>query len=90
MKRKHFQRLFIFLVIAAALAITSTVSVFAWYATVTASSFSVHHWDPWYEPHYGANFSGSYVSSITFLGSGGNSATWLVSQSFRHFVRKAD
>jgi len=75
MKHKHCRKLFIFVMIVAVLAGTSTLSVFAWYATVTASSFGVHHWAPWYEPHYGATFAGSYVSSITFLGSGGNSAT---------------
>ncbi len=75
MPGKRNGQLCVVLVVAAIGMVLTVVPTRAWYATATANDFKVHHWDPWYEPHYGAYFAGSYVSSITFLGSGGNTAT---------------
>ncbi len=41
----------------------------------TGSSWGWVFNDPWYEPHYGASFRGSYGADPNYTGPGGNTAT---------------
>lgn len=56
----------------------------------TAYQVAFTHWDPWYEPHYGAYFQGSYGSGHWFSGPSGNYSAphWWGSTLYAALVNK--
>ncbi len=47
-----------------------------WWSWSTAYNVAFTHWDPWYEPHYGAYFSGCYGRNQYFTGPSGAPADY--------------
>lgn len=47
-----------------------------WWSWSTAYQVAFTHWDPWYEPHYGAYFSGCYGRNQYFTGPSGAPADY--------------